>query len=181
MLFCKECKYPNLLHITAEDCGLKANNSMQDDLRIEFECAMSAVSSYEVWRGYMHVDIAVKTEQPTASQHSYESKRSPIPAFSLKTFTSWAGVVELWDTRYTSTNSIDKYLELLRALDNDDGRDIRERLQMENLDTSKDEIITMCLARIRVYLERTNIRRRMTQCCFGGKESAIPGKMLRIS
>ena len=179
MLFCKECKYPNLLHIKAEECGLKANNTMQDDLRIEFECAMSAVSSYEVLRGYMHIDIAVKTEQPTVSQPSYEPKRSPIPAFSLKTFTSWAGVVELWDTRYSSTNSIDKYLELLRALDNEDGRDIRERLQMEILDTSKDEIITMCLARIRVYLDKNEYTKANEAMQLWGKRKRNSGESIK--
>ena len=179
MLFCKECKYPHLLHIKGEECGLKANNQMQDDLRIEFECALSAVSSYEVLRGYMHVEKTIKTEQAPAVQQSYEQKRSPLPAFCLKTFTSWAGVVELWDNRYSTTNSIDKYLELLRALDNDDGRDIRERLQMEGLDTAQAEIITMCLARIRVYLDKNEYTKANDAMLLWGKRKRNSGENVK--
>ena len=82
--------------------------------------------------------------------NKYEPKRSPIPPLCLKIFKPWGGVVELWDKRYATTNPIDKYLELLRALDNDNGWDLRERLQMEGLDTTHAEIITMCLARLKV-------------------------------
>ena len=41
---------------------------MQDNLRIEFKCTLSAVGSYKVLQGYMHVDSPVKAEQVHASQ-----------------------------------------------------------------------------------------------------------------
>ena len=157
MLFCEYCKLPHLLHTTPQTCALKPSK-MQVDLRIEFEMALCQINSYEVLRSYLYIESAQESEE-TLMLQSNKVERKQLPPFSKQTFETWATFVELWDETYAHENTFDKYLDLLRSLENEEGHELYEILLLENFEPGHIDIIKTCLARIKVYMNKNEYKK----------------------
>ena len=94
------------------------------------------------------------TPGPTSANTTHEPKRVTLPSFTNKTFATWCTNVTNWNTRYESSNSLDKYFDLMKALEqSEQGKELSEKLQLDGLNTSDHDIIVQCINKLKDYLD----------------------------
>ena len=153
---CEQCNAPHILHVPSdEECKLEpfpsqSNSKMTVYLdQIEQYTAVKAVAIY--WR-----EKNKKSEPvPSVTQNITNEKRSRLPQYTKDNWTHWQGLVNSWNTLYPDVKPLDKYMEIIEALQKGGGEELATKIQSEGLDYNDKDIIKYVLERLTSYLEKT--------------------------
>ena len=155
---CVNCYGPAILHVTKkeEPCKLAPFPSACNSLiaqyidKIEHYKPLKAILTYtKINREKMEM------KAPQYVQNITSEKRSKIPAYQEDNFAYWEKLVTSWDKLYPTSKPLDKYLELIDAIQKGGGDELVKRLQSEGLEYQYEDIITRCIEKLASYLERT--------------------------
>ena len=161
LINCENCTFPLVLHTdTTTECTIK--DIIDSEVSMELEIQLPKISTSElIWdmlieKLYKPPEKVEKLPQAekTESQTHYEQKRTALPQFSIKGFTAWSGNVLAWDERYGKHHPLDKFFDLMNALQkSEEGKDLAEKLQIEMSCRTATNIIERCLNRLAEYLD----------------------------
>ena len=155
---CVNCMAPAIMHVTKKDepCKLAPFPSNCNSYIAQ---NIEKLEHYKPKKRDLTYTKIHKEKQaqkaPQYVQNITSEKRSKIPAYLEDNYAYWEKLVRSWDELYPATKPLDKYLELIDAIQKGGGDELVKRIQSEGLDYHNVDIITKCLKKLAGYLERT--------------------------
>ena len=156
---CPTCFAPWILHIIepGNECKLEPFPSTSNSA---ITVHLDKMDQYKAVRAIAIYRQAQKCPKPTPQsvvQNITSEKRPHLPLYVKENHTYWASMVRHWDTQYAESKPLDKYFELINSLQKGGGEDLALRLQSEGLDFTSVGIVTKCLEKLAIYLEKTEM------------------------
>ena len=159
---CAKCTIPKVLHTDPTiECVIK--DVLEADIQLELEMSISKIPCADLlWETILEKDPP-KEEKEMAQDHQpnqfmHEPKRTALPQFSKKKFAHWSENVLAWNERYGASHPLDKFFDLVHALEkSDEGKDMSDKLMLENLNKNAANIIEICLNKLSEYLNVNSV------------------------
>ena len=161
LIMCKECNAPQILHKTmpGEACklvplpsavchALNMNVERSDSYKLAKSTADKAARKKDE-------QGSIKSENPSHATH--HGNKVKVPVYTSDNFDHWCTTIRAWDQTYIHLKPLEKYLDLIHALDKGTGEKLSQKLQGEGLNFNSDTIIEDCLKKLEGYLEKTEL------------------------
>ena len=164
LINCAKCTIPKVFH-TDPSIPCQIKDELDSDIALEIEMSVPKIQCAELlWDTILEKDQPKQVENKYEKQQDvqphilHETKRTPLPQFSKKRYANWSSNVMAWDERYANAHPLDKFFDLIHALEkSDDGKDVSDKLQLEIKNKKASNIIELCLDKLAEYLDVNSI------------------------